>query len=321
MPFGRKQSRSGVEYDFDEIYVEAIRPAVMRAGAVTIRADEEAFGGVVHKPIYERLILSDIVTIDITTANPNVMYELGVRHAARSKITILISASGEIMPFDFAYLQTIVYDCVNGHISPASIANFKEALSSNIERELREESRVDSPIFALLDGYSGAEYSPEQRANIFLSYAREDEAAAVGLYEELKKKSFLPWIDKKNIKPGEVWERAIQMAVRKADFIFICLFSKSVVKRGYLRREIHEALDRSREMLDSDIFLFPIRLDDCDVPEELSRFQWVDLFKEDAFPHLVVRRRQLVPAPGLGEPDGHRRGLLAGGYLPSASDH
>src|SRR5215211_2864651 len=83
MPFGRKPSAGGGTIDFDAVYKDLIAPAIAEAGLEPLRADEEMTGGVIHKPMFERLILCEFAVADLTTANANVFYELGVRHAVR----------------------------------------------------------------------------------------------------------------------------------------------------------------------------------------------------------------------------------------------
>jgi len=90
MPFGTKK------------HPEIIEPAVLAANMAPLRADEERLGGIIHKPMFERLVLSDFVLADLTTANANVFYELGVRHAVRPFTTVVISAAGHRLPFDVA---------------------------------------------------------------------------------------------------------------------------------------------------------------------------------------------------------------------------
>ena len=60
-----------------------------------IRADQEQIGGTIHKPMFERLMLCDYAVADMTGANPNVYYELGIRHALRPRSTVLIFAAGD----------------------------------------------------------------------------------------------------------------------------------------------------------------------------------------------------------------------------------
>jgi hypothetical protein len=90
MPFGRKPNPAGAEIDFDAVYKTLIAPAIDEAGLEPIRADNETVGGLIHKPMYERLILCEYAIADLTTANANVFYELGLRHAARPRSTVLM---------------------------------------------------------------------------------------------------------------------------------------------------------------------------------------------------------------------------------------
>ena len=83
MPFGKKPDANGNIIDFDYVYNEFIRKVIDQCGLVPIRADEEMIGGIIHKPMYERLVLCDYAIADLTTANANVFYELGIRHALR----------------------------------------------------------------------------------------------------------------------------------------------------------------------------------------------------------------------------------------------
>ena len=83
MPFGKKTSGAGSSIDFDAVYQELVGPAINESGLESLRADEEMTGGIIHKPMFERLILCEYAVADLTTANANVFYELGLRHAAR----------------------------------------------------------------------------------------------------------------------------------------------------------------------------------------------------------------------------------------------
>jgi hypothetical protein len=122
---------------------------------------------------------------------------------------------------------------------------------------------------------------------IFLSYAREDEEKVEQLYQRLADAGFKPWMDTKDILPGERWESCIQNAIRNSDFFLACLSANSVTKRGFIQKENREALNIWKEKLDSDIYLIPVRLEDCEVPESLGGFQWVNPFEEDGWTRLV----------------------------------
>jgi len=124
-------------------------------------------------------------------------------------------------------------------------------------------------------------------AQIFLSYAREDEEKVEELYQRLSDIGFKPWMDKKDILPGEKWPSSIRRAIRDSDFFLVCLSTNSVKKRGWVQREMKQALDLWQEKLEDDIYLIPVRLEDCEAPEGLREFQWVNLFEEGGWEQLV----------------------------------
>jgi TPR repeat protein len=118
---------------------------------------------------------------------------------------------------------------------------------------------------------------------VFISYAREDLAQAHHLYDKLKEKGFRPWLDKKNLLPGQSWEREIEESIEKADFVLVCLSSQAVQKRGFFQAEIRLIIKTAQKIPPGNIYLIPVRLDECVVPHELSGLQYVDLFASDGF--------------------------------------
>jgi hypothetical protein len=149
MPFGTKPDPgSGVTIKFDVIYEEVIRPAIEAAGLKAIRADEERVGGIIHKPMFERLILCDFAVADLTTANANVYYELGIRHAMRPWSTVLIFADGIRLPFDLGPVRGLPY-----HLDPAGNPAAAEADRDELAAQLRAArgEATDSPLFQLLN--------------------------------------------------------------------------------------------------------------------------------------------------------------------------
>jgi len=107
MPFGRKPDASGREIDFDVIYKDIIEPSIRDVGFDSVRADEEVNAGIIHKAMFERLALSEYAIADLTIFNPNVYYELGVRHAVRPQTTVLLSAEASRLPFDIGNLARL----------------------------------------------------------------------------------------------------------------------------------------------------------------------------------------------------------------------
>jgi tetratricopeptide (TPR) repeat protein len=148
MPFGIKASADGSIINFDRVYQDLISPAVRDAELEPIRADQEVAGGIIHKPMFERLILCPFAVADLTTANANVYYELGVRHAFKPFSTVQIIAEGSRLPFDVQMLRTIPYTLgLDGVPDPAKAAG----TSGIIATEARNGAK-DSPVFQLIDG-------------------------------------------------------------------------------------------------------------------------------------------------------------------------
>ena len=174
---------------------------------------------------------------------------------------------------------------------------------------------------------------PQQKtASIFLSYERKDCEKVEMLYKQLQDAGHKPWMDKKDIGPGQIWKTAIPKAIKAADLFIACLSSNSVSKEGVLQREIKTALDKQQEKLDGNIFIIPVRLEDVSLPDALGEYQWVDLFDSNGWPQL---RQAIVTA---GFPGIHRapvpttdrwgiahetriRDLIGPSYLLDASYH
>jgi MAP3K TRAFs-binding domain len=151
MPFGQKPGVGGAIIDFDAVYHDLIKPAVDAAGLTPLRADEEQAGGIIHKPMFERLILCEYAIADLTTANANVFYELGVRHAVKPATTVLLfAADGTRLPFDVAPLRTLMYR-LGPDGKPANAAA-EGANLTNLLAEIKK-GDVDSPLYQLVEGF------------------------------------------------------------------------------------------------------------------------------------------------------------------------
>jgi tetratricopeptide (TPR) repeat protein len=160
MPFGRKQDGTGKLIDFDTVYQQIIQPAVTAAGLEPIRADEEQVGGTIHKPMYERLMLCEFAIADVTGANPNVYYELGIRHAVRPASTVILFAEGTSLPFDIALLRGLPYH-LDANGEPADAEGDKENIVQRL-RTANEEPHDDSPLFTLIQDMPRIEVDHEK---------------------------------------------------------------------------------------------------------------------------------------------------------------
>src|SRR4051812_15629824 len=150
MPFGRKSDASGTTIDFDAVYEQVIAPAVRAAELEPIRADEEVTGGIVHKPMFERLILCEYAVADLTFANANVFYELGVRHAVRPYSTVLVFASGTRLPFDLELDRGLPYP-LTATGEPTDLGSARRRLTDRLVTA--RDAAVDSPVFQLVEDF------------------------------------------------------------------------------------------------------------------------------------------------------------------------
>jgi class 3 adenylate cyclase len=87
--------------------------------------------------------------------------------------------------------------------------------------------------------------------------------------------------------------------VRESDVVLVCLSRGSINKRGYVQREIKSALDVADEQPEGSVFLIPLRLEDCDVPERLTRWHWVNLFEESGYARLLRSLRSCSTKIGI----------------------
>jgi EAL domain-containing protein (putative c-di-GMP-specific phosphodiesterase class I) len=122
---------------------------------------------------------------------------------------------------------------------------------------------------------------------VFLSYVRQDKEKVEEIYRKLCNAGVKPWMDKADVIPGQQWKSKIEKAIHESDIFLACLSAHSVSKRGFLQREIKKALDVLQEKLPDDIFLIPVLLEQCKVPESLADFQWVEIFEQDGWAQLL----------------------------------
>ncbi len=104
---------------------------------------------------------------------------------------------------------------------------------------------------------------------VFISYAKEDIETAERLYHDLKKAGMNPWLDQYELLPSQNWKQAVTHAIKNSDY-FIALFSNNyVTKRGFLQKELWLAFEVLEEFPRGSTFIIPVRLDDCNLPDEI----------------------------------------------------
>ena len=140
---------TGRKLDLNKSYRLLIKPAVEEKGLVCVRADEIRHSGAIDIPMYRELLTADVVIADISTAHPNTLYELGIRHALRPRTTIVISENKTPYPFDLNDVTITSYTHLGDHIDFDEALDFRKKLGDTLEAALRDQ-KTDSPVYIFL---------------------------------------------------------------------------------------------------------------------------------------------------------------------------
>jgi hypothetical protein len=132
--------------------------------------------------------------------------------------------------------------------------------------------------------HSTTEWQP---ISVFLCHSSSDKPAVRELHARLLSDGIKPWLDEEDLLPGHDWEMEIRKAIRQSAVVVVCLSHNSVNKVGYLQKEVRLVLDVADEQPEGSIYLIPARLEGCEIPERLRRWQWVDLFDESGYVRLM----------------------------------
>jgi hypothetical protein len=121
---------------------------------------------------------------------------------------------------------------------------------------------------------------------VFLCHSSSDKPKVRQLYRRLITDHFQPWLDEEDLLPGQDWHVEIRKAVGASDIVIVCLSKGSVAKTGFLNKELQYALDIAEQQPEGRIFIIPLRLEQCDVPDRLTKWQWVNFFEETGYEKL-----------------------------------
>ena len=143
MPFGQKPDGDGPLIDFDAVYERIIKPAVegLKPKVSCRRCDEIGRSGWIPKAMMSQLLEADLAVVDITTLNANVFYELGVRHALRRGVTVIIRKRGTMVPFNIGQLRVIDYE-----LTGAGQAEARKQIAEHCRNGLKDDV-LDSLVF------------------------------------------------------------------------------------------------------------------------------------------------------------------------------
>ena len=190
-------------------------------------------------------------------------------------------------------------------VAPLGVTEYLDTLRA----QMRPGPETANPFASLLIDRDRWTRQPQQAAaarypvrtegqgpRIFLCHSSGDKAKVRTLYRRLTDDGMRPWLDERDILPGQDWQRAITRAVHEADLVVVCLSNDSIAKRGYVQREIKDVLDVADEMPDDRAFIVPAKLEECPVPERLRRWQWVNLHEPDGYELLLKTTNSVVVA-------------------------
>jgi MAP3K TRAFs-binding domain len=153
MPYGRKptQVEAGhgpAEIDFNALWDRGYVPVIQALGYHPVRADQDT-GALVITQMLERLYFADLVLADMTIANVNVYYEVGIRHAAKEKGCVLLAAEWSKQLFDVAQMRTVRYPLPEGMITEHTA----QAFCSAVKGEIQKRAAGASPMHESIHGY------------------------------------------------------------------------------------------------------------------------------------------------------------------------
>jgi tetratricopeptide (TPR) repeat protein len=174
MGYGKKTDiYSGETYDLDKTYLNIIKPAVEESGLECVRGDEIQESGIIDKSMYALLLHADLVIADITTFNPNAIYELGVRHAVRPYSTIILKEKNDSFPFDLSHNKIFHYEHMGNDIGATEAKRCIKELKSLIYNVLQN-PETDSPFFQYISSIKPYVLSEEEYNSVIKELANKE---------------------------------------------------------------------------------------------------------------------------------------------------
>lgn len=199
--------------DLDETYKKIIRPAVEACDYNCVRADEILDSGIIDRSMYALLYSAELVIADISTYNPNAIYELGIRHVFKPFSTIIIKEDEGNIPFDINHNRTLSYKHLGNEISSEearkSIRKLKELIISVSENPL-----VDSPIYSFIPQIKKPELSDEDIREM-IGDLKTNENTIYSLTEKAKNLM----TEERYLDAAETWKKLSEKATNEIYYI------------------------------------------------------------------------------------------------------
>jgi hypothetical protein len=133
-----------------------------------------------------------------------------------------------------------------------------------------------------------SEIIPVSRRKVFLCHSARDKPVVRELYRKLNAVDLDVWFDEKSLLPGQDWASEIRKAVKASEVVLVCVSRNWTDQAGFIHKEIRIALDVADEQPEGRIFIIPVRLDDSEVPERLSRWHCASVMEENWLQKLLA---------------------------------
>jgi len=147
--------------------------------------------------------------------------------------------------------------------------------------------------------FQGSHSAPTRSLRVFLCHSSSDKLRVRNLYRRLRIEGIDPWLDKENLLPGQDWQQEIRNTMRIMDVVIVCISQNSINKVGFVQKEIVFALDVADEHPAGTIFIVPIRLEKCELPERLRHLHSVNLYEKRGFELLMLSLRRRAAELGV----------------------
>lgn len=239
-PIGKEESDTRKRAD--QVLKHIITPATTKFGYQPIRADEIDEPGIITSQVIQKIVDSDLVIADLSEKNPNVFYELAIRHAIKKPLIQIINKN-EVIPFDVAATRIIHFDIKDLD----SVDNAKNEIMKQIDTIKNGKGGFDNPISISLDlKFLKESGNPEERSYAdIIEMITELKSSLINLERNLN--------NPERILPIEYLEHAINKINNRSN---LNKYSKSIFDETlfYLRETIDKVnmLQRAKKQIQSN---------------------------------------------------------------------
>jgi len=245
--------------------------------------------------------------VDATVSYPNsrrearpIAEDLNARLWGTVHETMRIRQGSDVSSLFELGRQSMTYGLMAGRTEP-EIREEMEDLATSIRRAsrsagissartealLREPEQLSGNPGWFIDCILGVQPSLRHRGRIFICHASDDKTPVLDLYHRLKSAGHDPWLDKEDLLPGQEWGKEIPRVIRSCACVIVVLSQRSVQKRGYVQKKFKLAMDVMNELPEGQIFVIPVLLNECIVPESFTRLHWIRLDENAGFEKLL----------------------------------